>query len=166
MSLNENIIEIFCFKIILTNFLRLMEVGEEFCGSQSEELQKSVRLQSENYFAKYHAGCLEELRIFLENESWTHCPVKSDFTCLQLQEFRSLRGVIQNIGLHEQQKLQQSPDSSNQSQDSNSVAGGYFSRFSESGTPFDLANFDLQEEDILANISVSVFQFNTLTRVV
>ncbi|XP_034238333.1 syndetin isoform X2 [Thrips palmi] len=132
---------------------RLMEVGEEFCGSQSEELQKSVRLQSENYFAKYHAGCLEELRIFLENESWTHCPVKSDFTCLQLQEFRSLRGVIQNIGLHEQQKLQQSPDSSNQSQDSNSVAGGYFSRFSESGTPFDLANFDLQEEDILANIS-------------
>ncbi|KAK3932845.1 Syndetin [Frankliniella fusca] len=131
---------------------RLMEVGEEFCGSQSEELQKSVRLQSENYFGKYHVGCLEELRIFLENESWTHCPVKNDFSCLQLQEFRSLRGAIQNVHLHEQQKLQQSPDSSNQSQDGSSVAGGFFAKFAESGSPFDLTTFDLQEEDILANI--------------
>lgn len=65
--------------------IRLMEVGDEFCGSQSEELQKSVRQQSEKYFGKYHHGCLEELRIFLENESWTHCPVKHDFSCLQLQ---------------------------------------------------------------------------------
>ena len=129
-----------------------MEVGEEFCGTQSEELQKSIRLQSENYFAKYHVGCLEELRIFLENESWTYCPVKSDFSCLQLQEFRSLRGAIHTIHLHEQQQLQQSPDSSGQSQDGSSVAGGYFARFSESGSPFDITTFDLQEEDILADV--------------
>lgn len=132
---------------------RLMEVGEEFCGSQSEELQKSVRQQSENYFGKYHRGCLEELRIFLENESWTHCPVKSDFSCLQLQEFRSLRGAIQNVHIHEQQKAQHSPDSSSQSQDSSSVVGGFFVRFLESGTPFDLVACDLQEEDILANLT-------------
>lgn len=132
---------------------RLMEVGEEFCGSQSEELQKSIRQQSENYFGKYHVNCLEELRIFLENESWTHCPVKGDFTCLQLQEFRSLRGTIQNIHMHEQQQLQQSPDNSSQSQDGSSVVGGFFARFSDSGTPFDLAICDLQDEDILATLA-------------
>jgi len=62
-----------------------MELGEEFCGSRSEELLKSVRQQSENYFAKYHQGCLEELKIFLENENWIACPVKRDFSCLSLQ---------------------------------------------------------------------------------
>lgn len=72
-----------------------MEVGDEFCGSQSEELQKSVRLQSEKYFGKYHHGCLEELRIFLENESWTHCPVKNDFSCLQLQ----VKSIVMKVRL-------------------------------------------------------------------
>lgn len=62
-----------------------MEVGEEFCGSKSEDLQESIRKQSFNYFKNYHASRLEELRIFLENESWEICPVKSKFDILQLQ---------------------------------------------------------------------------------
>lgn len=62
-----------------------MEVGEEFCGSKSEELQDSIRKQSFNYFKNYHTSRLEELKIFLENESWEICPVKSKFDILQLQ---------------------------------------------------------------------------------
>lgn len=33
---------------------RLMQVGEEFCGSKSEVLQESIRKQSVNYFKSYH----------------------------------------------------------------------------------------------------------------
>lgn len=51
-----------------------------------------------------------------------------------------------------------SPDcsSSNHSQDGSSVTGGYFARYSESGSPFDIGLDEVQEEDILANIGVSV----------
>jgi hypothetical protein len=63
----------------------LIEIGEEFCGSKSEDLQNSIKKQSSNYFRNYHHDRLEELRIFLENESWEMCPVKPDFTILQLQ---------------------------------------------------------------------------------
>lgn len=66
-------------------FFRLIEVGEEFCGSKSDELQESIRRQSLNYFKSYHSQRLEELRIFFENESWEICPVKPTFDILQLQ---------------------------------------------------------------------------------
>lgn len=33
---------------------RLMQVGEEFCGSKSEVLQESIKRQSVNYFKHYH----------------------------------------------------------------------------------------------------------------
>lgn len=62
-----------------------MEVGMEFCGSKSEELQNSIRKQSVNYFKNYHRSRMDELRIFLENEGWEICPVKPNFTILQLQ---------------------------------------------------------------------------------
>lgn len=74
-----------------------MEVGEEFCGSKSEELQKSIKEQSFNYFKNYHTGRLEELRIFLENESWEICPVKAKFDILQLQVSRSYPGFPESI---------------------------------------------------------------------
>lgn len=73
------------FVQVLSVVHRLIEVGEEFCGSKSEELQESIRKQSVNYFKSYHAQRMDELRIFLENESWEVCPVKRTFEILQLQ---------------------------------------------------------------------------------
>lgn len=74
------------FIIIIYIFLfSLIEIGEEFCGSKSEELYDLIRKHSISYFKMYHANRLEELRIFLENESWEICPVKSSFDILQLQ---------------------------------------------------------------------------------
>ncbi|PSN30261.1 Syndetin [Blattella germanica] len=138
---------------------RLMEVGEEFCGSKSEDLQNSIKKQSSNYFCNYHRDRLDELRIFLENESWELCPVKPDFTILQLQEFRSLRHVLKSWKPHGDSingghTTVSSPDcsSSNHSQDGSSITGGYFARYLESGSPFDIGLDDVQEEDILANI--------------
>lgn len=71
--------------LIDLNYYRLMEVGEEFCGSKSDELQESIRKQSLNYFMSYHSQRLDELRIFFENEIWEICPVKPTFDILQLQ---------------------------------------------------------------------------------
>ena len=69
---------------------RLMDVGQQFCGSSSEILQESVRQQSISYFRSFHRSRLDELRMFLENEAWEYCPVQPNFTILQLAEFHFL----------------------------------------------------------------------------
>ncbi|XP_039978184.1 syndetin isoform X4 [Xiphias gladius] len=76
------------FIVVLDVISRLMQVGEEFCGSKSEVLQESIKRQSINYFKNYHRARLEELRMFLENETWELCPVKSNFNIAQLHEFK------------------------------------------------------------------------------
>lgn len=145
------------FVQVLSVVHRLMAVGEEFCGSKSEELQKSIRRQSYNYFKNYHASRLEELRIFLENESWEICPVKARFDVLQLQEFKSLRSALKGFRTRPAQSGVVSPDcsSSNHSQDGSSICGNYFLRHSTAGTPFD-SRLDetLIEEDFMASVGV------------
>jgi len=78
-----------CFWTVITTELfldvRLMQVGEEFSGAKSESLEESIRRQSLNYFRSYHRAKLDELRMFLENESWELCPVKPSFSILMLQ---------------------------------------------------------------------------------
>lgn len=64
---------------------RLSQIGEDLCGSGSEEMASSIRTQCSNYFKRYHATKLDDLRVFLENEAWTPCPVRSDFSVLHLQ---------------------------------------------------------------------------------
>lgn len=126
---------------------KLTLIGEEFCSSESMELHKSIKTQSTIYFTKYHTKCLDELRIFLENEAWTTCPVKSDFTILHLQEFRNLRHGIRTAS--------HSLGSSASNEDS-SISGGtlYFSGkyavnpFDESMNMPPVAG----QEDILHNI--------------
>ena len=68
----------------------LVEMGKQFCQSNSDVLRESVRKQSINYFRCFHRGKLDELRVFLENESWEQCPVRSNFNVLHLIEFRFL----------------------------------------------------------------------------
>lgn len=48
-------------------------------------LDDSLRKQSVNYFRSYHRARLDELRMFLDNEGWEACPVKSGFNLLMLQ---------------------------------------------------------------------------------
>ncbi|RZF38465.1 hypothetical protein LSTR_LSTR011955 [Laodelphax striatellus] len=122
------------FLQVLAILHRLEQIGKEFSQSESEELQNSIRKQSILYFRRYHAGRLDELRIFLENEVWTPCPVRPDFSLVHLQEFKGLRCSVQQcsgVG----------SSSSHGSQDGSVVGSGdgYFSRFtcSTSNTPFD-----------------------------
>ncbi|XP_060534233.1 syndetin [Cylas formicarius] len=136
---------------------RLMQVGEEFCMSKSEDLQESIRKQSVNYFKNYHAQRLEELRIFLENEMWEVCPVKPMFSILQLQEFRSVRSALKSYKLNPQvsptvpvYSANSTECSSTHSQDGSSIIGNYFIRYADHGTPFDSGlDETFIEEDIL-----------------
>lgn len=134
---------------------RLIEVGEEFCGSKSPELQDSVRAKSLEYVTCHHHTTLDELRIFLENEGWEICPVRPSFSILQLREYRCLRSHfhIQGTGSQGLDGEFTQPHGTDSIKNEQSHDEGYFSRFSnpESGSPFDAAAFadEVQDEDIL-----------------
>lgn len=133
------------FVIVLNIVNRLIQVGEEFCSSKSEDLLESIRKQSANYFKNYHSARLEELRIWMENEMWEMCPVKTSFMFTQLQEFKSLRSIMRNFKTRAV-PVQSVPAystgstdccSSTHSQDGSSIFGNLFIRFTHDGTPFD-----------------------------
>lgn len=50
-----------------------------------------VNNQALSFFNDYHKSSMDELRMFLENESWERLPVKSGFKLVQLKEFSFLR---------------------------------------------------------------------------
>uniref|UniRef100_A0A8C8C1K8 Vacuolar protein sorting-associated protein 54 N-terminal domain-containing protein n=1 Tax=Oncorhynchus tshawytscha TaxID=74940 RepID=A0A8C8C1K8_ONCTS len=77
------------FIVVLDVISRLMQVGEEFCGSKL--LQESIKRQSVNYFKNYHRTRLEELQLFLEGETWDWCPVKSNFNITQLHVSKTVK---------------------------------------------------------------------------
>ncbi|EDW00668.1 syndetin [Drosophila grimshawi] len=150
---------------VLSIVQRLKKVGVEFCGEQSEKLIATMQQQSEEFFRRYHICCVEEICLFLDNESWT--PLDSFSHILQLPEFRSVRNTLRR---HKSPTTalasnNNSPISNNNcdelvsvhSQDGggSSIYGsyGYFLRFSEKSSPFD-GGLDaaMLEEDILSGI--------------
>ncbi|XP_058534121.1 syndetin [Ochotona princeps] len=130
------------FIFVLDIISRLMQVGEEFCGSKSEVLQESIRKQSVNYFKNYHRTRLDELRMFLENETWELCPVKSNFSILQLHEFKFL-----------EQSRSPSVSPSKQLASTSSKTVTLFEQYCSGGNPFEVqANHrDDETEDVLAS---------------
>uniref|UniRef100_A0A4X2LU07 Vacuolar protein sorting-associated protein 54 N-terminal domain-containing protein n=1 Tax=Vombatus ursinus TaxID=29139 RepID=A0A4X2LU07_VOMUR len=131
------------FIFVLDIISRLMQVGEEFCGSKSEVLQDSIRKQSINYFKNYHRTRLDELRMFLENETWELCPVKSSFSILQLHEFKFM----------EQSRSPSVSPSKQPTSAASSTAATLFEQYCSGGNPFEIqANSkDEETEDVLAS---------------
>lgn len=125
-----------------------MEIGEDLCGFKSENLQESIKKQSLSYFSHYHASRLDELKMFLENDGWELCPVKSNFMATQLLEFRSLKPSLNNC------KAWNSLDSSTLS-DSDNSTGVDVQKYLEGGlSPFTIGLDDTMDEDILINDEV------------
>ncbi|XP_077867411.1 syndetin-like, partial [Saccoglossus kowalevskii] len=135
------------FLHVLNLVNRLMEIGEEFCGSKSEGLQDSIRQQSANYFKNYHRARMDELRMFLENEAWELCPVKSSFSILNLQEFKFLR---KTTNLNTSKEDVSSPFHSPSKQQQQQQDGHYFIRFSQFGNPFEMQIEEDDGEDVMA----------------
>lgn len=97
---------------ILTVCEKMIELGEEFCllyhsNSENEaknlnnnatiELQNTLYKQTRAYFQSYHQVSMAELRIFLENETWTRCPIESqnEFHLIaSLQEFSFMKSKL------------------------------------------------------------------------
>lgn len=80
---------------VLSIVQRLCKVGMEFCSEPSTILMDSMKLQSTQFFQRYHLMCLDEIRLFLDNEAWM--PVHSFSDLLQLQEFNSVKSSLQRF---------------------------------------------------------------------
>lgn len=130
---------------------------------------EAIRTQSLLFFGRYHSASLEEICLFVDNESWM--PVASFTDVGQLQEFRSVRSAPRRhqranasaqkpTATIEPVEQPTAAPSSLHSQDDgagSSVYGGscgYFYSFAEKSSPFD-GGFDdtMLEEDILAGIA-------------
>ncbi len=73
---------------------KLIEFGHEFCGSDSDTLQESLKQQCSTYFRRYHRQRLEDLKMHLENEGWAICPVKPSFQLSQLKVILTILAVV------------------------------------------------------------------------
>ncbi|XP_012502846.1 PREDICTED: coiled-coil domain-containing protein 132 [Propithecus coquereli] len=85
---------------------------------------------------------LDELRMFLENETWELCPVKSNFSILQLHEFKFM-----------EQSRSPSVSPSKQPVSTSSKTVTLFEQYCSGGNPFEIqANHkDEETEDVLAS---------------
>uniref|UniRef100_A0A8C4MRK7 VPS50 subunit of EARP/GARPII complex n=1 Tax=Equus asinus TaxID=9793 RepID=A0A8C4MRK7_EQUAS len=85
---------------------------------------------------------LDELRMFLENETWELCPVKSNFSILQLHEFKFM-----------EQSRSPSVSPSKQPASTSSKTVTLFEQYCSGGNPFEIqANHkDEETEDVLAS---------------
>ena len=91
---------------------------------------------------------MDELRMFLENEGWEMCPVKSNFSFQSLHEFRFMReydtAPSSSTGKGEGRNVPHSP-----------TGRGYFTKYSDQGSPFDkqFASDEEEEETTVNGVS-------------
>ncbi|XP_041104827.1 syndetin isoform X3 [Polyodon spathula] len=85
---------------------------------------------------------LEELRMFLENETWELCPVKSNFSIVQLHEFKFMG-----------QSRSPSVSPSKHSATTSTAAVSLFEQYHNGGNPFEMQteSKDEETEDVLAS---------------
>jgi len=81
---------------ILTINNRFVEIGQEYCSSRSsfdmsQIMLKAAKDQTLAFFKAFHVAHLEELKMFMENETWQLCPVKANFSIFKLHEYKFLK---------------------------------------------------------------------------
>ncbi|KAB0375771.1 hypothetical protein FD755_012414, partial [Muntiacus reevesi] len=123
----------------------LMAESEEGLKSllmkSSELLSFSSYIRSVIHFSSFLTR-LDELRMFLENETWELCPVKSNFSILQLHEFKFM-----------EQSRSPSVSPSKQSSTTSSKTVTLFEQYCSGGNPFEIQadHKDEETEDVLAS---------------
>ncbi|XP_075989472.1 vacuolar protein sorting 50 [Anticarsia gemmatalis] len=127
---------------------KLTQVAEVFCGDKSDLLQDFIKTQSVLYIKNYHRGRMEELKLFLENEGWEQCPVKSTFNLLNLQEFKQFKKYLNFRSDTSLVKAQSDGASSVHSQDDSVYISKYF-KHDTNHTPFEIfRNENITNDDI------------------
>jgi len=87
---------------ILTLSNRFIEIGQDYCSSRnsgsnnntsydSQIMIKATKDQTLAFFKSYHVAHLEELKMFMENETWQLWPVKNNFSIFKLHEYKFLK---------------------------------------------------------------------------
>ncbi|XP_063543759.1 syndetin [Cydia strobilella] len=129
---------------ILGILRRLMQVAEVFCGDKSDILEDFIKSHSMSYIKNYHRGRMEELKLFLENEGWEQCPVKSTFTLLNLQEFKKFKKYLNpnfDTSISKVSSTLSDGTSSVHSQDDSVYIAKYFNQRT-THTPFEIFRSD------------------------
>ncbi|CAI4230542.1 unnamed protein product [Auanema sp. JU1783] len=70
---------------------RFRAFGKKYFLDNSDELAVTLQRQTLYYFKRYHSERIEELKMFLENECFTLCPIPNQFTIFDLQDFQFLK---------------------------------------------------------------------------
>ncbi|XP_026749335.2 syndetin [Galleria mellonella] len=128
---------------------KLTQVAEVFCGDKSDILQDFIKTNSVLYIKNYHRGRMDELKLFLENEGWEQCPVKSTFNLLMLQEFKLFKKYLTTFRSDMSiTKTQSDGASSVHSQDDSVYIAKYFNQ-KTNHTPFEMfRNENVTNDDI------------------
>ncbi|XP_053623198.1 syndetin [Plodia interpunctella] len=127
---------------------KLTQVAEVFCGDKSDVLQDFVKTQSVLYIKNYHRSRMDELKLFLENEGWEQCPVKSTFNLLNLQEFKQFKKHLNPKKDTLISKAQSEGGSSVPSQDDSVYIAKYFNQ-KTNHNPFEIfRNDNVTNDDI------------------
>lgn len=128
---------------------KISKVGNKFCKNNTKKLHKCVREKFINYLDFYHASRLDELKIFLENDGWELCPIKSSFEITQLLEFKTFKYIFNSS--------QSSKEMSENSSEIDCYKNDDWNQdyFEDLETPFNYILEETVEEDILQNLEDS-----------
>uniref|UniRef100_A0A183BXZ1 Vps54_N domain-containing protein n=1 Tax=Globodera pallida TaxID=36090 RepID=A0A183BXZ1_GLOPA len=74
---------------------RFRNFGRQYFGNPSELIEKTLLAQSRTYNEHYLLEKMEEVKMFLESETFTLCPVPVQFTLFDLPEFFFLKEAQQ-----------------------------------------------------------------------
>ena len=72
-------------------------VGTSFCNCSINNLLETIKTLSLNYFENYNNLRMDDLKLFLENESWELCPLPANFSLAQFSEFSFLNNSVSSI---------------------------------------------------------------------
>lgn len=63
---------------------RFRKFGLLHFGNPCLEIEQTLEAQSRSYFDRYHLEKMEEVKMFVESETFTLCPVSVQFTLFDL----------------------------------------------------------------------------------
>ncbi|CAI2349765.1 unnamed protein product [Caenorhabditis sp. 36 PRJEB53466] len=76
---------------IVDSINRFNNIGQAYFAFFQTKLADAIEKRTAIYFERYHKERVEELAMFIENESFTLCPVPIQFTIFDLQDFEFLK---------------------------------------------------------------------------
>lgn len=76
---------------IVDSINQFNRIGKLYFSNFHQELSNVIEQRTAVYFERYHRERMDELRMFIENEAFTLCPVSTQFTIFDLQDFAFLK---------------------------------------------------------------------------